>query len=47
MEIIDAVPEKHPFENRYNKNVKNVDWESCSEVLDKSEKIKYLKQGWQ
>ncbi|WP_350343980.1 helicase-related protein [Proteinivorax tanatarense] len=46
LEIIDNVPEKHPFENRYNKGVKHIDWESCSEVLDKKEKRKYLARGW-
>ena len=43
---IDNVPEKHPFENRYNMGVKHIDWESCSEVLDKKEKREFLKKGW-
>lgn len=46
LEIIDNVPEKHPFENRYNKGVEHIDWESCSEVLDKKEKRKFLEKGW-
>ncbi|MGO1652995.1 phospholipase D-like domain-containing anti-phage protein [Senegalia sp. (in: firmicutes)] len=45
-EIIDNVPKKHPFENRYNIGVNHIDWESCSEVLDKKEKRKYLEMGW-
>lgn len=44
--IIDNVPKVHPFENRYNKGVKNIDWESCSTVLDKKEKRTYFNQGW-
>jgi hypothetical protein len=46
LEIIDNVPEKHPFENRYNMGVEHIDWESCSEVLDKKEKREFLKKGW-
>lgn len=45
--IIDNIPEKHPFENRYNTGVSNIDWESCSKVLDKREKRKYFEKGWQ
>lgn len=45
-EIIDNIPEKHPFENRYNMGVKHIDWESCSQVLDKKEKRKFLEKGW-
>ncbi len=46
LEIIDNVPEKHPFENRYNDDVRHIDWESCSEVLDKKEKRRFLEKGW-
>ena len=46
MKLIDEVPEKHPFENRYNKDVKHIDWESCSKVLDNVEKRRFLKKGW-
>ena len=45
LEIIDNVPEKHPFENRYNMGVEHIDWESCSEVLDKKEKREFLEEG--
>lgn len=46
MKIIDEVPQKHPFENRYNTNVEHINWESCSRVLDTSEKRKVLKEKW-
>ena len=46
MKLIDGVPKKHPFENRYNKEVKHIDWESCSKVLDNVEKRRFLKKGW-
>ena len=44
--IIDNVPKVHPFENRYNNGVKNIDWDSCTTVLDKREKRKYFETGW-
>jgi SNF2 family DNA or RNA helicase len=44
--IIDNIPEKHPFEKRYNREVSYLDWESCSKVLDQKEKRKYFKSGW-
>jgi superfamily II DNA or RNA helicase len=44
-EIIDNVPEKHPFEMKYNK-IENVDWESCSEVLNNIERKQILRQTW-
>lgn len=46
MKLIDEVPDTHPFENRYNKEVKHIDWESCSKVLDNVEKRRFLKKGW-
>ena len=46
MKLIDEVPDKHPFENRYNRDVKHIDWESCSKVLDNIEKRQFLKKGW-
>lgn len=45
--IIDNVPKIHPFESRYNSDVKSNNWESCSTVLNKYEKRKYFEQGWQ
>lgn len=45
--IIDAVPLKHPFEIKYEKQaVKNINWEDCRIVLSESEKRKCLLDGW-
>jgi hypothetical protein len=44
-QIIDEVPKRHPFEIRYDK-IEAVPWESCSQVLDSSERQTYLKRGW-
>lgn len=44
--IIGNVPEVHPFENRYNNGVSNIDWESCTKVLKKEEKRKYFESSW-
>ena len=46
LKIIDNVPEKHPFEARYNDNVKHIDWESCTTILDSREKRRALEKGW-
>lgn len=46
LKVIDQVPEVHPFENRYNKDVEDIDWESCSKVLDNKEKRRFLEKGW-
>lgn len=45
-ERINAVPKKHPFNLRYQNCVSSVDWESCSRILDITEKRKYLTNGW-
>lgn len=45
-QIIDAVPRQHPFDIRYNR-IEHVPWESCSKVLDSSERRKHLMKGWQ
>lgn len=44
--IIDAVPEKNPFEIRYQENISNINWESWVNVLDNSERRKKLLEGW-
>lgn len=44
-QVIDAVPEKHPFEMRYDR-IEAVDWESCSRVLDSMSQIEVLQKGW-
>ena len=46
-ERIDSVPKKHPFDLRYQTCVGEIDWESCSKVLDVDEKRKYLMNGWE
>lgn len=43
---INEVPEKHPFDIRYQEKVEKVDWESCVKVLDSAERKKWLAQGW-
>jgi hypothetical protein len=45
MKIIDAVPRQHPFEIRYSK-VERIDWESCTNVLDATERKRHLLNGW-
>lgn len=44
-QTIDAVPEQHPFELRYNQ-IEKVEWESCSRVLDANERKRCLLNGW-
>jgi hypothetical protein len=43
--FIDAIPKHHPFEMRYDK-IENVDWESCSRVLDSGSRLETLRKGW-
>ena len=43
--IIDAIPKRHPFEMRYDR-IENVDWESCSRVLDSASQLEALIKGW-
>ncbi len=40
--------DNHPFYNKYQnqENIKPIDWESCSIVLDSYEKRKVLSKGW-
>jgi superfamily II DNA or RNA helicase len=44
--VIDNVPDKNPFEVRYNQKVSNIDWDSCTSVLNGLEKRKYFRSGW-
>ncbi|MDD2401877.1 MAG: phospholipase D-like domain-containing protein [Clostridia bacterium] len=46
LQKIDEVPKQHPFELRYHVHVGKVDWESCTKILDRREKKKYLMKGW-
>jgi hypothetical protein len=43
--VIDELPERHPFEMKYDR-IENIDWESCSRVLDSLTQIEVLKKGW-
>lgn len=43
--LIDSVKPKHPFDERYNQ-ISEIDWESCSKVLNADEKIKILMNKW-
>lgn len=45
LQIIDAVPDKSPFEIRYDR-INEVDWESCSTVLDSQAQLDVLLEGW-
>ena len=42
---IDAIPEVHPFELRYDR-IDHVDWESCAAVLDNTTQLACLRKGW-
>ena len=44
--IIGEIPKYHPFQLRYERGVGKVNWESCTKVLDKVEKRKYLMNPW-
>jgi hypothetical protein len=44
-ELINAVPERNPFELRYDR-IETVDFESCSEVLNAEEAKLKLREGW-
>lgn len=41
---IDAVPEQHPFEIRYNR-IEKVPWESCTKVLESHARREHLLKG--
>lgn len=45
-QTIDAVPKQHPFEIKYHK-LEKIAWESCTEVLDGSDRKKSLLKGWE
>jgi len=44
--IINNVPEKHPFETKYNQQVEAKDWESCTKILSEQTKLDKLKKPW-
>lgn len=43
--LIDSVKPKHPFDEKYNQ-ISEIDWESCSKVLNEDEKMKVLMNKW-
>lgn len=45
LQIIDALPERSPFEIRYDR-IEDVDWESCSTVLDSQAQLDMFLEGW-
>jgi superfamily II DNA or RNA helicase len=45
--VIAAVPTRHPFEERYNRCIKPVPWESCAAVLNAVDRRSFLQQGWE
>ena len=44
-QVIDAVPNSHPFELRYDR-IENVDWESCATVLTATSQLEPLRKSW-
>lgn len=44
-QIIDAVPQQHPFEMKYNR-IESINWESCAQVLSEADKRTVLLKGW-
>ena len=44
-QVINGVPERHPFEMKYDK-VENIDWESCEVVLNDYERRIWLSKEW-
>lgn len=44
-EVIDELPDRHPFEMRYDR-IEHVDWESCSRVLDFMSQLEVLQKEW-
>ena len=45
-QTIDKVPVQHPFHLKYHK-ITNTPWESCTQVLDPTDQLRYLSQGWE
>jgi len=46
-EAINKTPKKNPFELKYDQTIpKTEDWQACTFVLDKTEKLKELMKGW-
>lgn len=45
-QTIDALPKQHPFEIKYHQKIEKLDWESCAQILDATERRKFLSRGW-
>ena len=45
-ERINAIPPKNPFEIKYEDKIPNIDFESCSRVLNQEEVSEVLRGGW-
>ena len=43
--LIKRVNIEHPFDEKYNQ-VHDFDWESCSSILSRSDRLGVLKRGW-
>ena len=46
-EAINKTPNKNPFELKYEQNIpKTEDWQACTFVLNKEDKLRELMKGW-
>ena len=45
-QTIDKLPDQHPFEMKYNQIQNKVNWESCTQVLDSSDRKQALLKSW-
>lgn len=45
-ERIKALPQKNPFELKYETTIPNVDFESCARVLNRQEVREVLRKNW-
>jgi hypothetical protein len=43
--LIENIKPKHPFDEKYSA-VEDIDWESCSRVLNEADKMTVLRKGW-
>ena len=45
-QLIDSLPEKHPFDLRWNTKIEKVSWETCATVSDSVERRTHLSKAW-
>ncbi|HEY9768516.1 MAG TPA: phospholipase D-like domain-containing anti-phage protein [Coleofasciculaceae cyanobacterium] len=43
--LIQNIKPAHPFDERYSQ-IENIEWESCSNILNEAEKLSVLRKGW-